>query len=152
MVDKRQDLDTVIYPALFCFVHFLELRLKNVLLQTFKLGQTSLKTVPRTHNLVHLWRDTCKALKETFPNTEYDSVSKLLDSEISELSKFGVASEQFRFPQDTKGSPTLSGLERVNVKNLQTAITDIIAWLDGLEIALDEAVSSQLEMEAEYSD
>ena len=99
--------DTLIYPIVFLYRQYIELRLKEIIKQGQVLLEKPEKT-EKTHNLETLWTAAKKIIDQVFEH-ETDSSDSLKYAEhvINEFSKIDRRSYSFRYPIDTKGQPNL---------------------------------------------
>src|SRR5262249_3394628 len=103
----------LIFPVLFTYRHFVELRLKG-LLSDFGV----LANVPEcwsTHDLGSLWERYSRILVETGQDCPDDDGTTAVKQCVIELSKVDSRSDSFRYPRDRRGRPIDIGIDRVDL-------------------------------------
>ncbi len=164
------------YPVVFLYRHALELYMKGVILAGAPMlhvrGEQPIdrESLLRTHSLKALRHD----LERVFAAFDWDwdfnipSFRSLADFRkvIDEFESVDAGSYVFRYPIDTKGSPSLNGYFRFNIFDFCEALDAIFPVLDGAAYGAHEqlqatyqemAESRQYELEnadhdAEYGD
>jgi hypothetical protein len=137
--EKEQRADTLIYPVAFLYRHYLELRLKEIIVQGGELlaHQSDLKPV---HKLDVLWNSVRLILEKVWPNgpkTDLDAVENV----IRQFHNLDLTSIAFRYPVDRNNNATLSGLTQVGPRNLR----DVMQRTAGLLEASSSAISMYLD-------
>ena len=112
--------DTLIYPIVFLYRQYIELRLKEIIKQ----GQVLLEKPEKTkitHDLKTLWADAKEIIDQVFEH-ETDSSDSLKYAEhvIKEFSTIDNQSYSFRYPIDKKEQPNLDGVKYINIGNCST--------------------------------
>ncbi len=151
VVDSNCDQDFLIYPVVFLYRQYLELRLKELLLVSSKLYDQEVN-VPKDHDLLSLWRRVRPNIEKTFPDSQKEGYYERIEDRIKELCGVDLGSYAFRYPEDTKGRPTLAGIDRINLKWLKNVVQSISIVLDGSSIGMGEHLSVKYEMMSEYQD
>ena len=136
----RSDIDTLVYPVLFLYRQYLELRLKQLII---KLGRFlgDQQSFPRTHRIDHLWRDLKPLMEKA--DEEFGSAGEVgeLFSEINDCIQRYAAldpkSEAFRYPVDNKDNPSLATEKHINVAELAFIVNGVGSALDGASIQID---------------
>lgn len=134
-----QRTDTLIYPVAFLYRHYLELRLKEIIVQGRMLlaRQSDFKPV---HQLDVLWNSVRLILEKVWPNgptIDLDAVENV----ILQFHDLDLNSFAFRYPVDRKDNATLSGLKYVGPRNLR----DVMRRTAGLLEASSSAISTYLD-------
>lgn len=148
---KELGVDSLAYPIVFLYRHYLELSLKQILLT----GRTLLHQTPdfeEIHGLDKLWSPCRQILKQIWPKescSTWDNVGRL----IHEFAKHDPAGMNFRYPLTTKSKahlmksrqPTLPHLNRVGIRNLYKVMQRLHSFfeahLTGIDIYLNAADS-----------
>jgi hypothetical protein len=147
----HSDRDTLVYPWLMCWRHYVELQLKY-LLQACEgyLGRTNVAPEKRNHHrILDLWRELKPLLEELHPG---DSVAeiKVVDRLIVELSKIDPDSVHIRYPTTTKGRPTMTGLAPLDVVGVHEAMMGMAGFFNGVEEASNADEEFRREIHEEY--
>jgi hypothetical protein len=145
---NRIDLDALVYPIVFLYRHYLELRLKTIIDNGRKLLEQPGK-FPKHHRLDVLWKETRKILEEVYkgdPTDELDEIEKVFD-QFCGSDPIGIA---FRYPIDKDGNKTLPGLTHINIGEFSEIIMKAANLLDGASMGVDEYLGWKMDMESEY--
>jgi len=130
--------DTLIFPILFLYRHYIELMLKQILNNCAVLLEKQIKF--KHHNLKEYWElvkdNTPKCAGEPLPKEYIDAV----DNIISQLDEVDRASDAFRYPSRKDGTPTLPGIKLINIKQLSEEMDKISGMLEGIELTLDSII------------
>lgn len=136
--------DYLIFPMVFLYRHYVELRLKELIQSAASL--LSLPTDwPAIHFLDQLWSILQPRLTEISPDEparDIRNASRL----ITQLAAFDHTSFAFRYPVDNKGNSNTTNLEHLDVDNFFHAIRQIAAFLDGASMQ----ISVYLEQEGNW--
>ena len=128
--ELKVPIDTMVYPMLFCYRHFLELELKAILIGLKDIGEDTLriKGVVK-HGLSELWAQIHKQILEIEKAGEdLDLVGKI----IAEFEKMDPISFVFRYPVDKKHQPNLPDKERMNIENIGVHMAEVHQILNGI--------------------
>jgi hypothetical protein len=128
VVERENYADLMFYPIAFLYRHYLELRLKQLLITGGHVvyNESRLK---HDHDLKRLWLPVRDMLESVWPDTyvaEMDTVGTCLD----ELCALDARSMSFRYPVTKDGLPTLGGLDRVDLVNLKNVMERVASFLD----------------------
>lgn len=93
----------LVYPVLFCYRHFLELKLKAMLEQYGSIGNVAPNW--SHHRLEDLWRDFRTLLRNLDADHPEERGTDAVEQCIAEFAKIDPFSETFRYPSDRKGQP-----------------------------------------------
>jgi HEPN domain-containing protein len=143
------DLDTIVYPAVFLYRQYVELRLKDLIIDGSKLLDEA-KEPPPTHSLQHLWSYVKDLLNRVFSGGNYSEFEKL-EAMINQFNEVDPSSFSFRYPVDKKGKITLPGISHINVRNLQDIMDGIYCILETCSVGIGEQLAFKREMESEFN-
>lgn len=144
------------YPIFFLFSHYLEIRMKEIIINGRDLINET-PYFPRTHNLNQLWVE-CKRILKIVEN--WDEYSQLddesqqnfltLDYFIREIAVDNVA-QSYRYPVDRKGKPLLSDprIKSLNVHNLAIVAEWMSFQFEGFSIEINENRKTKQEIAEE---
>ena len=142
--------DFVVYPIMFLYRHYIELRLKEMLYLLQKLQNMQVNEY-KEHNILKLWKKTIATLQNTSNGDYYRECSPIvfdtIRDRLEEFNKLDPRSLSFRYPTDFD-NPEFAE-ERKTLFNLQQAkevMGEIAKFLDGYTYGLD----AFLEMKEEY--
>jgi len=130
--------DTFGYPIFYLFSHYLELRFKEII----QIGRPLLgeeRGFPSHHDLLNLWGECKKILKEVYEWKEYSDLDKegrdiflTIDHFVKELSQ-DTKAQTFRYPVDLNGKPLMKdSIVVLNIENLVIVTNWLPQALDGL--------------------
>jgi hypothetical protein len=129
--------DSLVLPILFLFRHYLELRFKDIIVY----GQVLTGQHARWrhgHDLESLWTE----VQEIY-NTVYGSGSSpefvKVGACVTDLLLLDPNSTTFRYPRDANGRPVFEHLV-IGLKALDTTVTSIGDWLDGISMDMSVRV------------
>ncbi len=151
-------IDTLVYPVIFLYHQYLELRLKEIILLGNKLLERPYK-ISKEHNIARLWRTARLLLQEIEPNgskIDLDAIEVI----IKEFSSVDPESMTFRYPVNLDGSPTLEpNITHINIRNFADVMGEVISNLEGMSVMIsvyqgyqDEQNSYYQQENSEYQD
>ena len=134
VVDTRDHRDTLVFPIVFNYRQYLEVRLKELIIVGRQLSCEA-PDFPTTHNLRDLW-NICRPIiaESNVGATETDL--EAIDDAISQFCLADPDSYSFRYPVDVHGNPSISDATRViNLRQLRERIDALANFLDGVSMA-----------------
>lgn len=144
-------LDTVVFPAFFLYRQFIELSLKQAILE-FSRGYYSGKIATLkqlNHDLEAMWKEFLKALPEA-RNEKEQVTLQVVEKYICEFSTLDKSSYSFRYPI-TKNLTLIFGEEqRINLRHAKERMAELEAFFSGTSSYMDDLRSTELEMRAEF--
>ncbi|MBI4302567.1 MAG: hypothetical protein HY664_08170 [Chloroflexi bacterium] len=142
-------IDVLVYPIVFLYRHYLELRLKSII----KYGNELLdipEEFPKLHKLDKLWRRCRGILKKVQPEDSVEVIDAV-EKCICEFSKIDPESMAFRYSTDRDGSSTLpENLIHINLRNLSEVMARIANYLDDSSNAISVDLEQKRSMEADF--
>lgn len=151
LMEDSRHLDLVVFPIVFLYRQYLELRLK----QLIKEGSYFLEKpfVPRKqHRLDTLWYECKSFLKQIEPKVTEQEVAGL-EACILEFHSIDPFSMAFRYHVDTKDNPSLPpDLRYINIPNLAKVMAKIDSFLDAVYMTISVAIDQKQEMEEAFKD
>lgn len=150
--------DLVVYPLVFCWRHYIELTLKQLVRSMRLLSNCSGNADLDDHRLMSLWNELQPHLPALgAPPGDIKTVGRT----IQYLSRFDPGSFAFRYPTNRDGSSTQGAIPpRINLRRLDMVMRGIANWLEAgisessmrLEYEAEMRAEYEAEMRAEYSD
>jgi hypothetical protein len=145
--------DFLVYPVMFLYRQYLELMIKCLIRNTWKLLDEDESDNLSSHDIKRYW-GICRALLERI--SPGDSVEALdhIGRLIDEFSQHDPGSFAFRYPvskpdnKSKKRTPTLQQLRVINLRNVQAVIANVAGLLEGAEGLIDQALDMKADMEA----
>jgi len=133
--------DQLVNPVIFLYRHFVELKLKEIILELDSLGSTEVsETTFMKHDLMNLWaylKNHLDCIRAPIHNRQ---IIPSLDSLLSELHKMDPDSYHFRYAVDRKWQPVNVPrcLSVAHFKETMDVINHGLNYLQcGIEIELD---------------
>ena len=141
-----RDQDTLVYPFLMCWRHYVELQLKVLiqLLHQYEREDTELR---KTHKIDQLWRMTRPLLESSFPSESGDELDHA-ERVLMQLSGLDPTSEHFRYPVRNDGTATLSALGQVHLRQFHEFMEGVASFLD----AADTGIRAMTDARDEYEE
>jgi len=126
--EHRRYQDFLVYPVVFLYRHYIEIRLKEIVTQGSIL-LASPKRAPKTHNLQNLWGHARRTLEELSLGEPVED-SEAVEELIGQFHEVDPSSTAFRYPRDTRGHGSVCGMQTVNLRHVATLMKDSGAYLD----------------------
>jgi hypothetical protein len=131
IVDTHRDRDTLVFPIVFNYRQYIELRLKGIIRSGRRLlGEQ--ESFPRTHDLRLLW-SICRALiSEIEPNSSETEI-EVVDEAIAQFCLVDLNSDCFRYPVDRNGNRSLPDtLRLINLRQLRDSMEHLAGFFDAV--------------------
>jgi hypothetical protein len=146
--ETRQHADFLVYPIAFLYRHYLELRLKEIILT----GQELLDHRPdleHVHRLDALWRSARKILEAVWPGSPAEDLDAV-ENCIRQFSNVDPQSMSFRYPATKDGKPTISNLEHINIRNLYEVMGRISSLLEGASMGISAYLDDKRSLDRDF--
>jgi hypothetical protein len=127
ILNKAANPDILIYPIIFLYRQYFELRLKEIF-QEGNLYLCKQIAVPIDHDLINIWNSVKAILLEVWPNTPIEIIDEI-NSVISQLDKFDRKGMAFRYPTDTKGNRSLT-INDINIRIFKEEVEKSVIALE----------------------
>jgi hypothetical protein len=146
---SRGTLDTVVFPLLFLYRQYLELRLKDLVKRARKLLSRTAPTKKPDHRLLPLWRELREMIEEVWPEEEAQPLQQIEDC-LAQFSSVDPGSFAFRYPESKDGKRSLPpGLKHINVRRVAEIMQQASQLLEGIGCALDVYLEHKADMESD---
>jgi hypothetical protein len=150
-----QDQDFLIYPVVFLYRHYLELRLKEIIALGERLAGTN-RPVRPTHDLRKLWGRAETHLRREYKDCpdHADFLADLAAARrlIEQFAELDPGATTFRYAETGKSDErAVTRPERINLGQFSWAMRTIGHFLDGASYGLSATLDMQREMEREYA-
>ncbi|WP_286778940.1 MULTISPECIES: hypothetical protein [Sphingobacterium] len=131
---EKSEIDLLIYPLVFLYRHYFELRIKEILFCYREFDDTK-DLLKRTHKLTENWgrcKDRITIMKQRGLNIQGTSEENLecVDRVIAEIDLYDERSDAFRYPYDKNGNPTLIFFNKIDISNFLSSISSSISVLE----------------------
>jgi hypothetical protein len=130
--------DSLVLPILFLFRHYLELRLKDIIVYGQLLSGQQVQW-RKGHKLESLWKEAQKLCSGLYGSGVPPEFLKVAEC-VMDLRQLDPNSESFRYPRDKNGRPVFKHLV-VGLQALHATVVSIGDCLDG--ISMDMSVRAQ---------
>jgi len=147
--DDRFEIDFVIYPIVFLYRQYVELRLKEIIRDGRQLFDED-GTFPEHHKIKELWKEARVILEKVWPDGPKEDLNAV-ESIISQFSEKDPDSISFRYDKNKKGEDTISDTEYINVRNLYEVINRISGLLDGSVYGIGDHLDHKRGLDSYYS-
>lgn len=130
--------DILVYPIVFLYRQYIELRLKEII----KKGSVLLVTfneIPFDHNIDVLYKKCKEMLEEVCPKGSLIGLDVVNDF-INQFIAIDPGSFAFRYPTDKKGKSSLT-IKNINLNNLAEVMRGMANTLDGASAGISELLS-----------
>ncbi len=150
VAETGRDQDTLIFPFLMCWRHYVELQLKVLIMLIGKYHGEPVP-IPKTHKIDQLRKLTRPLLERAFPD---DDAAAVLNAErvLLQLNELDPSSEHFRYPLLNDGSETLPRVQRLHIRRFHEAMDGVAHLLDAVDTALHVMIEEQAEYAAAMAD
>jgi hypothetical protein len=126
----RFERDCLVYPIIFCYRHYIELSLKD-LIASF--GHTvGIQPNWNTHDLVMLWQ-TLQEIFRGYGIGDPEDVDPVVAEIMAEFSKVDPDSFSHRYPVDRRGKALPSGIESLDVRQLKDVMEALSGYFSGCD-------------------
>lgn len=139
----------LVYPIAFLYRHYLELRLKELIILTSQYLDKYVE-MPTGHKLMPLWEQVRPNIEEIWDDPETRGHLEAIEAKIQELYEVDRRSDAFRYPVDMKGDTTLEELRHINLKHLKDVMQGISQFLDGASIGVDMYLDAKHDMLSDF--
>jgi len=148
VMETQQGQDYLVFPVVFLYRQYLEVRLKHLLRDGFRLHDIS-EGLPGTHRLMAVWQ-RCRPLIEQVwpegPRQDLDAVQEV----IEQFDRKDPGSTAFRYPVDRDGNRSLPTKERLNLRQMAEVMERTAALLDACSTGFQEYLQNKWDAETEY--
>jgi hypothetical protein len=132
--DRTKDLDELIYPICFMFRHYIEVRMKSIIVEFYQEEEKVNKIIIECqHSLEKLWiyiKEIHAIKYEKLDTTKNDYIEQV-EAYIHEINKIDQNSFTFRYPTTKKGNRALE-IPRISYSNLRESMIFLSRFFDSL--------------------
>lgn len=146
VIDHHRYQDTLVYPIVFNYRQYIELRLKELIRVGRRLVNRP-EPFRRTHNLWDLWsicRDLIAEIETHGSQDDLEAVGEAID----QFCMVDVGSDRFRYPEDRDGNPSIpESVRYINLRQLRDAMGRLAAFFDAVSTMCSAYLNNKYEME-----
>ncbi len=151
VIQIRSDQDTLVFPIVFLYRQYLELRLKQLIRDGCQLFDQP-ASFPKRHELGRLWAE-CRPILSKLESPVPASDLEAVDEAIAQFCAVDPISQAFRYPTDKEGQPSLpANLRYINLRNLAEVMEKISSFFDAAAMMISVYLEQKREIEREYLD
>jgi len=147
--DSHNDQDILVFPIVFLYRQYVELRLKDIIKNGNHLLDNQLG-YSKSHNLLKLWESCRKIIEKLWPKGTPEDLDAVEEC-IMQFSEEDPESTAFRYPTNKKGEASLPNRLYINLRNVSDVITKVSGLLDGTSYAIAHYLDYKKDEEAEYN-
>lgn len=140
IASTHRDQDTLVYPILFLYRQYIELRLKHLVRDASELLDQE-HEVPKTHRLLDLWcplKAKMTDIERLFGKMGDHEILGIVERVLTALSEVDPISDAFRYPVNTLGERSLdSTVRHINVRHFKEQIDEVVTLLEGVDTQLN---------------
>jgi hypothetical protein len=125
-------IDAVVCPLVFLWRHYIEIRLKEIIISASVLLGEPPSTVEKSHNLDFLWKKARSLLRRALSPNEKQLAQA--DHAIAEFHKHDPTSQAFRYSEDMEGKPSAPTQTQINIPNFNRQMRQLARFLEGMSI------------------
>ena len=145
VLNKPIDQDILIYPIVFLYRQYVELRIKEIIIEGRILLEEG-NDFPKHHNIWNLWCTAKQISIKVFENEIEHPDFSYAEHVIKEFSQIDPDSFSFRYPTDKQGDKTLEGITHINIRRVAQHIKGLSKELDSISLGISVYREWQLEM------
>ncbi len=149
VLTNARDQDILVYPIVFLYRQYVELRLKEII----KEGRILLdegRDFPMHHKIWDLWCTAKELSVKAFENENEQPTFDYAEHVIKEFSQIDPDSFAFRYPATKQGDKTLEGVTHINIRRLAEHIEGLSKDLEGISTGISVYRGWQQEMWSSY--
>ena len=145
MLERNGPQDVLVYPTIFLYRHFLELRIKDVHRKVRRLLKRAGTNFKRGHHIDELWAETVELLKQ-LPDDFAATNLEFATHVIEEFARLDKRSTLFRYADEMQGPDPLGGLTRVDMRRVAEMVRGAARDLAGLAEWLAVEIEAEIEL------
>lgn len=150
-LNEPHNADFLIFPIVFLYRQYLELRLKQLILDGNRIMDIN-GDFPQTHRIDLLW-EKCKSVLNKIKLDNDDKVAwrvaktiGTIEASILEFGFIDPTSMAFRYPIDKKSVPFLDGLDTINIHHFGESMNNVASYLDAVALELSFNLGEPISM------
>jgi hypothetical protein len=148
VLTELTDRDTLIYPILYLYRHYFELRLKEIIEHGNRLLDRDYQPV-FTHNLDRLWVLAKPLVVELWPESPTEDLLEM-EMVFKEMTVYDAASMSFRYLVDKNGLVSTGDLTVINIQAFIDSIKNTVAYLEGISMGISVFEDYRSDMVRDY--
>ena len=149
--ETKRNQDFLVFPLVFLYRQYLELRLKKLVIGCKMLFDEP-PEFPKNHDLRRIWNE-CKVLIERVePKSEIEDL-EAVDEIIAQFCNVDPGSFSFRYPTNKKDEKSIpKDLKYINLRNLSEVMNRISSFFEAGEMMVSVYLDNKQEMDQAFGD
>lgn len=147
IVETKTWQDSLVFPIIFLYRQYLELRLKILIRDTSRLLDAD-ASIPHGHKIEVLWNRARAQLLQV--EEDKDGALNIVNEVVEEFAALDPTSTTFRYPVDKKGENPLANLRYINIAKFRERFELAAGVLEGASGMVCQYLEHKWEMEREY--
>lgn len=147
-IDSQAGLDLIVYPAVYLYRHYIELRLKGIVRDGANFLGLDIST-KKNHDLKELWECAKKIMLEVYEDEDGSNL-EFLEGVIKQFYVIDNRSTVFRYPDGKAQSPSFFEIRHINLRNLQEVMAGVETILEAASMGITVYLEQKASTEAEY--
>lgn len=136
VAETARDQDILVYPILFNYRHYVELRLKVIIRHAQRLVGVESQGRVTGHGLDTLWASAMRLVETAWPDCDKQDFENA-GSIIKQLSQADDRGMTFRYGYDKDGKLLLNrSISHINLRNVREVLGRLAEFLDAVDTAL----------------
>lgn len=129
LLENLEKQDFLIYPLVYTYRHYLELKLKEIIVEGHGILNQTKDFQKESHDLIKLWHELERTMKLVYKE-EYQAPQPTIEKKIKELHDTDINSDGFRYPMNQKGKQNLENLKVINFRNFKDEVLEVKQYLE----------------------
>lgn len=130
-------IDTVLCPLVFLWRHYIEIRLKEIIVSASLLLGEPPSTAEKSHSLDLLWQKARSLINRVLNPSEKKLAQA--DHAIADFHKHDPTSQAFRYSEDKAGKPSAPTQTQINIFNFNRQMRQLARFLEEISILISES-------------
>lgn len=143
VIENRDGIDYLVYPILFLYRHYIELKIKYLIADSRGILEEKVG-FPNHHNMFNLWgllKTNINRIAKSKDNGLYNHIASedynKVDDGMAFYKEVDLGSMAFRYPKDQDGNTSLDGVVTINIQEVLVAMNGLKEVLDKIDYAID---------------
>lgn len=143
IIENRESIDYLVYPTLFLYRHYIELKIKYLIADSREVLEEKVG-FPKHHNMFNLWgllKANINRIAKSKGNDLYSHITSgdcnKVDDGMAFYKEVDLGSMAFRYPKDQDGNTSLDGVVTINIQEVLVAMNGLKEVLDKIDYAID---------------
>jgi len=132
---EKKPANTLVYPIIFLYRHYLEIALKSILYKYEKLGHKINDNIIVRHNILKLYEEVNTITQEKYPDRPLPEEIYIF---IKEFNDFDATSQTFRYSTNKQGELWINNHDTIGLDTLKLYMEKYEPYFYGLHCELIE--------------